>query len=94
MNMTNEKTIAAALCGADGFKAFVVDRGGLFVGSRADGRIFRGDADVVRAVTAAGFDVEPWVGADDPKVSPIARDKAASRTTTFLALTPVGALVV
>lgn len=90
----NERTIDATLCGAKGFKALVDEHDGLFVRSCAEGRIFRGNGATVRAIVAKGFEVRPWTGPEDAKVSQTARQKAASRTMTFLALTPVGARVV
>lgn len=94
MNAANEKTIKAALCGAKGFKDLVDANDGFYVCTRPEGRVFRGSAATVAAVKAENFDVAPWTGPVDSRVFFVARAKAASRAKTFVALTPVGALVV
>lgn len=85
--------IAKALLGAKGFKAFVEGASGRYIASRPEGRIFRG-RDAADAVRSAGFQVEPWVGPRDPGCSDKAWAwhvaRAAERTETFIALSPVG----
>jgi hypothetical protein len=89
--------ISKALLGAKGFKAFVEGAGGRYVSSPQGGRIFRG-RNAAAAVRAEGFKVEPWVGPRDPGVSDAAWRwhvaRAAERSETFIALSPVGELAV
>lgn len=89
--------IARALLGAKGFKAFVEGAGGRYIASRNEGRIFTG-RDAAAAVRSEGFSVEAWVGPRDPGVSDKAWAwhvaRAAERTETFIARSPVGELAV
>jgi hypothetical protein len=89
--------VSKALLGAKGFKAFVEGAGGRYIASRNEGRIFAG-RDAAAAVRAEGFKVEPHVGPRDPGVSDAAWAwhvaRAAERTETFIALSPVGELAV
>jgi hypothetical protein len=88
-----EKTIKAAYTGAKGFKALVESASGVYVSSPSDGRIFRGDL-AANAVRAAGFEVVPWAGPRDPRMTDRQWKLTLARTSTFKALTPVGALIV
>lgn len=95
-NTDSARTVPSALMGAIGFRRFVLAHGGVFLGSPANGRTFRGGADVALAVAAQGFTVERHTGPRDPKTSRTAQRKAEERhlPNTWIALTPVGALVV